>query len=263
MTTIDVSGHSIFYREFGDSALPPLIAVHGLYADSSMFADLGPRLGDHFHVIAPDALGHGRSARPTSFALADQGDMLVGLAAALGYPQTALLGISMGSYLATRAAIDHPSAISSLALIVGKAHGTTSSSVAYAQRMGLDLSTATPEEIPVLMAGALWSPATPQARRDQILATFPADAIILTADEKARIDASLAGFDFRPELSAITARTLVISGHDDGLNPPEAGKELADGIRGARFEVYADCGHMLQVEAPDRLVTDLTAFFAG
>ncbi len=58
----------------------------------------------------------------------------------------------------------------------------------------------------------------------------------------------------------ITAPTLVISGRADGLNPPEAGYELAQGIPGAHFQVYEESGHMLTAEEQDRLVTDVFTF---
>ena len=259
-TSINISGNSIFYRQFGDSGHPPVVLLHGLYGDSLTVELFATRLTDRFTVIAPDAIGHGRSARPENFSLEDQGHMVGGLIAALGYDSAAVIGISMGSYLAAEAAIVEPSRVSKLILIVSKAHGETSSSVAYAARMGFDLQSATMEELLAFMAGAVWSPDTPQARRDEIMAAQPADAVLLTADERAAVERSLAGFDLRPTLGTITAPTLVISGLSDGLNPPDAGREVADHIPGSRFEVYEHSGHMLVAEEEDRVVDDVTAF---
>ncbi len=58
----------------------------------------------------------------------------------------------MGSCIAAQAAILEPSRASRLVLVVPKAHGTTSSSAAYAKRMGFDLGTATREEADRLVA---------------------------------------------------------------------------------------------------------------
>jgi 3-oxoadipate enol-lactonase len=263
MPTIDLDGASIFYREYGDPVLPLLVLVHGLYGDSAGMAPLGERLADRFHVIAPDALGHGRSARPAAFTLADQGRVLDSLIEALGHDSGHLVGISMGSYLAAQAAILEPDRVDRLVLVVGKAHGTTSSSAAYAGRRGIDLANASPEQMLELMADALWSPDTSAERRAEILAGQSAEQIELDADEKAAVERSLAGFDLRPGLGAITAPTLVLSGRSDGLNPPEAGEELARGIPHARFEVYEHSGHMLAAEEPDRLIDDLDGFLLG
>ena len=264
MTTIEVDGYSISYREFGEAGLPPLFLVHGLYGDSSTVTSLASALSPRFHVVAPDALGHGRSSHPPSFSLADQGRVLNGLVAALGHESAALLGVSMGSYVTAQAAVLEPSRTSRLVLVVSKAHGTTSSVAAYARRRGFDLTTASPEEVLELMADALWSPATSPQRRQEITASSQSpEQVVLSAGERAAVEASLAGFDLRPALPAITAPTLVVSGRADGLNPPEAGEELARAIPGARFEVYENSGHMLTSEEQDRLVADVTAFVLG
>ncbi|CAN5335883.1 3-oxoadipate enol-lactonase [soil metagenome] len=257
---IELNGRRIFFREFGDPGLPLLVLVHGLYGDTSTVAPLAERLAERFHVIAPDALGHGLSDHPAEFTLEDQGKMLDALVATLGHAAATVVGVSMGAYLAAEAAILEPSRVSHLVLVVGKAHGTTSSSAAYAARMGFDLAKANPEEALAFMSGAIWSPDTTPERRAEIVAMQSESQVVLTPDEKAAVELSLAGFDLRPELHRITAATFVISGRADGLNPPEAGEELARHIHGARFEVYEHSGHVLAFEEMDKLVTDIIGF---
>jgi len=60
----DVDGFSIFYREAGPSLAETLLLLHGFPSASHMFRDLIPRLGDRFHVIAPDLPGFGQSDMP-------------------------------------------------------------------------------------------------------------------------------------------------------------------------------------------------------
>ncbi|SEQ40438.1 alpha/beta fold hydrolase [Microlunatus flavus] len=261
MSTTEIDGASIYHRVTGDAGSPPLFLVHGLYGDSTTVQDLATALAARFRVVAPDMLGHGRSTHPRHFTLADQGRALNGLVAALGYDRAVLVGVSMGSYVAAQAAVLEPDRVSRLVLVVPKAHGTSSSSVAYAQRMGFDLAAATPEEQLSFMAGAVWSPATSAERREEIMASAQApDQVLLSVDERAAVEESLAGFDLRPDLARITAPTLVVSGRSDGLNPPAAGEELARGVPGARFEVYESSGHMLSFEERDRLVADVIGF---
>jgi 3-oxoadipate enol-lactonase len=266
MTTIELNGHRIFYRTFGAHDLPAFLLLHGLYGDSGSVVPLAERFADRFHVIAPDAIGHGRSDRPADFTLEDQGRMLVSLIGSLGYDSAAMMGISMGSYLAAQAAVLEPARISRLVLVVGKAHGLTSSSVAYAQRMGFDIAGATPEELMEFMAAAVWSPDTTPARRAELfagMADFVDPEVVLDAGEQAAVERSLAGFDLRPSLSRITAPTLVVSGRSDGLNPPEVGEELARHIPDSRFEVYEHSGHALPWEEGDRLVAEVTEFLTA
>jgi 3-oxoadipate enol-lactonase len=260
--TVTIEGDRVAYRRFGTAGSPPILLLHGLYGDSSTVATVGQRLGESFDVVAPDALGHGRSAHPASFTLEGQGRMLLGLATELGFERFSLVGISMGSYLAAQTAILDPDRIEHLVLVVSKAHGLTSSSSAYAARNGFDLASATPEETFAFLSGAVWSPETTDADRARIGAEL-AGGVQLTGAERDAVEASLAGFDLRPSLGLITAKTLVVSGRSDGLNPPESGREVADGIPGAVFEIYERSGHALPYEEEDRFVSEVTAFIGA
>ena len=73
----------------------------------------------------------------------------------------------------------------------------------------------------------------------------------LSEEEKAAEDASLANFDNSNDYDKVTCRTLVIGAEYDGINPPELGREVADGIKDAEFELIKDAGHLVIVEQPD------------
>jgi pimeloyl-ACP methyl ester carboxylesterase len=61
---IDVEGLNIFYRDAGSKEAPAILLLHGFPTAGHMFRDLIPQLADHFHVIAPDLPGFGRSDMP-------------------------------------------------------------------------------------------------------------------------------------------------------------------------------------------------------
>ena len=63
-------------------------------------------------------------------------------------------------------------------------------------------------------------------------------------------DVESALFDARPKLKAITARSLVLAGAKDAA-PPEKVKQIADGIAGATFKVFAKSGHFAPIEEPE------------
>ena len=46
----------------------------------------------------------------------------------------------------------------------------------------------------------------------------------------------------------MTCKTLVIGAEHDGINPPELGREVADGIKDAKFELIENAGHLAVVE---------------
>jgi pimeloyl-ACP methyl ester carboxylesterase len=59
--TIEVKGGEIFYREAGDPAAVTLLLLHGFPSSSAQYDQLMRRLGDRYHVIAPDYPGFGQS----------------------------------------------------------------------------------------------------------------------------------------------------------------------------------------------------------
>lgn len=62
--TVRVDDLSIFYREAGPVNAPTILLLHGFPSSSSMFEPLFARLGDRYHLIAPDYPGFGLSDAP-------------------------------------------------------------------------------------------------------------------------------------------------------------------------------------------------------
>jgi len=67
-------------------------------------------------------------------------------------------------------------------------------------------------------------------------------------------------FDLRPQLSRITAPTLVIAGEDDFITGPVCARELAEGLGNAKLVLLADCGHFVFVEQPERFAAEVGGF---
>ena len=64
--TVRIDGLSIFYRETGPKDAPTILLLHGLPSSSRMFEPLFNRLGDRFHLVAPDYPGFGHSDWPSA-----------------------------------------------------------------------------------------------------------------------------------------------------------------------------------------------------
>ena len=69
--------------------------------------------------------------------------------------------------------------------------------------------------------------------------------------------------DSRPTLAAISCPTLVLVGDGDQATPPDASREIAEGIRGARLVIVPDCGHLSTLEQPDAVTHALTEWISG
>ena len=107
-------------KEWGDPSLPPLLAIHGWLDNAASFDALAPLLAAHFHVIALDLPGHGRSQhRPPGarYHFVDYLDDVLAAADALGWDKFSLLGHSLGGGIASFVAAAFPERVDKLFLI--------------------------------------------------------------------------------------------------------------------------------------------------
>lgn len=63
--TVKIDGVDIAYREAGTPDKPTLLLLHGVPSSSRMYDALMRKLGDHYHMVAPDYPGFGNSEAPT------------------------------------------------------------------------------------------------------------------------------------------------------------------------------------------------------
>jgi len=59
--------------------------------------------------------------------------------------------------------------------------------------------------------------------------------------------------DLRRGLAAVTVPAVVLAGEADRVIAPELGKAIAEAMSNARFERLPEAGHMLPLEAPERV----------
>ncbi len=103
---------------------PPLLLVHGLMTSSYSFRYVLEPLGRFFRVYAIDLPGSGRSTKPTraDFSPENFGTFLAEALSSLGIRGSAVLGNSLGGYVAMHLALQDPGAVSRL--VVNHAPGT-------------------------------------------------------------------------------------------------------------------------------------------
>jgi pimeloyl-ACP methyl ester carboxylesterase len=137
--TLDLPHLRLGARAWGDPALPPLLALHGWLDNAASFDRLAPLLCEHFHIVALDLPGHGRSDhRPagTWYHYVDYlGDALAA-ADALGWQRFGLLGHSLGGAVASVLAAARPERVERLLLIeaLGPLAGAVDQALGQLQR---------------------------------------------------------------------------------------------------------------------------------
>ncbi|MBE6508000.1 MAG: alpha/beta hydrolase [Methanobrevibacter sp.] len=237
--------------EHGENSL---LLIHGLTGDKSTMYPIRDMFKDEYRVITVDTRGHGESTRPENYTLDDHAIDIHGIIQELNLEKADILGYSMGSYIALRAAEVKCDDINNLILVCTKPNGKTSSVARILKEANLDITQVTQEE---MMGVILKASVAPQSFEKIVSGELDVEGLLkgdgqeLSEEEKAAEDASLANFDNSKDYDNVACSTLVIGAEYDGINPPELGREVADGIKDAKFELIKDAGHLAVIEKPD------------
>lgn len=181
-------------------------------------------------------------------------DLALAAADDAGYESFAVVGHSMGGYVALRLADRVPHRIECLVLASSRADPDTVETKAARDR--------TIEEIGSNGAEV----ATAALRKD--LADAPevlAPAIATALDHPpAALAAALRAIrdrpDARPILPRIRLPTLVLVGERDAIIPPAAQRAMADAIPRARIVTLEGAGHFVNLESPEEFARHVGAF---
>lgn len=115
---VDANGISTRYARVGHPDAPALVLLHGTAGSWEGFAaNLGP-LAQHFNCYAIDMLGSGFTDKPDrDYEVADYVVHIKDFMDAVGIGDAALIGCSLGAWVAARFALTHPDRTRQLVLL--------------------------------------------------------------------------------------------------------------------------------------------------
>lgn len=120
MQKVNVNGIQLAYDRRGKGT--PLVLLHGYPLDHHLWDEVTPRLEDPFDLILPDLRGFGESSTVDSFyAMEDFALDIAGLLDQLGIRKAAVVGHSMGGYVALAFARLFPERTRGLGLVSSQA----------------------------------------------------------------------------------------------------------------------------------------------
>ena len=114
--TVRIHGHDVSYRMAGEG--PTVVLIHGIAGSSTTWRAVMPALSEHYTVVAPDLLGHGRSAKPRGdYSLGAYASGIRDLLVALDLERVTLGGHSAGGGVAMQFAYQFPERAERLVLV--------------------------------------------------------------------------------------------------------------------------------------------------
>jgi pimeloyl-ACP methyl ester carboxylesterase len=113
---VELHGHPVTYHLMGEG--PAVVLVHGITSSSRTWHSVMPALAERYTVIAPDLLGHGRSAKPRGdYSLGAYASGVRDLLAVLGIERVTVVGHSLGGGIAMQFAYQFPEWLERLVLV--------------------------------------------------------------------------------------------------------------------------------------------------
>ena len=245
---VEIENGTLFTRVYGSGKA--LVLIHGMATDHRLWTPQIEALAARFQVISYDMRGFGRSSRPDGPYRAE--DDLACLLQQLGIPSAHLVGLSLGSSVATRFALSYPAMTGSL-IIAGPVLQGFSDAPDFMQALKSVWGIAREQGIEA--ARTAW-------------ATLPLFSTLPSSSEwSSLLDNMITDYDgwhwqhrdpeIWPEtmpadrLAEITAPTLIITGDQEMAGLVRAGTYMSEKINGCRTIKLEACGHVVNLEKPE------------
>jgi pimeloyl-ACP methyl ester carboxylesterase len=249
----------IFYEEKGSGE--PLIFIHGVGLDHTMWNQQIDSLSDSFRVIVYDMLGHGGSEHPPApYSLSQYVEQLLGLMDYLQIEKTHLVGFSMGGMVAQAFALTYKTKLKTLTIMNAVANRTIEqrkgilARVEEVQENG-PLSTIEP-------AIKRWfNPTFIQSQEEVVnqvrkrLQTNNPASYLAAYTLFATADAEL-----WPKLQNIETPAFIITAENDIGSNPEMARLMQEQIKGSDIKIIPFMKHMLPVEGAEIINKELRLF---
>lgn len=255
--TTAVYGQNIRYIEAGQG--PAVILLHGLGGTKEIWGANLAALASKYHVYALDQLGFGHSDKPLfDYKIATWADSLQGFMQSQNIPKATVVGSSMGGWVATEFAVQHPGMVDKLVLV--DAAGLAGKIPGFPADIRIDLNPSTIAAWRALLESIFYDKS---GVTDELATQLFIER--MRNNDGYTIERALAGFAAWPQLEddklkSIHAPTLVMWGRNDKLILVDRAEKFGHGIPGAKVVVFEQCGHVPSIEKTEEFDRALLEF---
>ena len=231
-----------------EGATPPIVLLHSLALDRTMWESTIDALGDARTVITMDLRGHGQSPPSEEFTIEDIADDVASTLAELGFDLAVIVGLSMGGCVAQAVAIHHPQLVAGLGLIDTTAWYGPDAAERWAERASKARESGM-RSLSQFQLDRWFGPDFLEANRQEAEALLE---VFADNDLDSYVAAchAMGAFDARSGLGDIDVPTVVIVGELDPATSPEHAATLHEHIAGSTLHVIPGAKHLTPVERP-------------
>lgn len=237
------NGYEIGFEEAGGSEATPIVLLHGVGSDKSVWTPQVRYFSQDRRAVAFDYPGYGDSdPAPEGTTRDDYASAIFSGMHEIGIDRAHICGLSLGGVVAI--AMHHAHAGRCASLILADSFAVHPEGKAIYERSlaaSANLRAAAEARVDILLA----QPADP-AVRSEVVETM---ARINPAAYRIGAEAVWLA-DQRERAEQIHVPTLVLVGQRDLVTPPDLSNELVDLIPDARMQVIAGAGHISNLEKP-------------
>jgi len=250
------NGYDIGYTETGGGEATPIVFLHGVGSDKSVWRPQLAFFRQSRRSVAFDYPGYGDSdPAPEGTTRDDYASAIISAMHELGIGRAHVCGLSLGGVIAIAMSDADPGRCASLTLADTFAVHPDGEAI-YARGVAAsdDLRAMAEARVDILLAQS----ADP-AIRSEVIETM---ARIEPAGYRVGAEAVWLA-DQRERAHEIRVPTLVLCGTEDKITPPSLSRELTQLIPGARYEPVEGAGHISNLEKPDAFNARVTAISGG
>ncbi|HXG21488.1 MAG TPA: alpha/beta fold hydrolase [Methylomirabilota bacterium] len=253
MPHITANGVTLYYEEHG--AGEPLILIMGFTVSAVGWHWNVPAFARDFRTIVFDNRGVGRSDKPDApYSMQMFADDTAGVLDSLGIEQAHVFGISMGGMIAQEFALRYPQRVKTLILgctHCGGQYAVLSKDPDVAKILA-DIESVDVQQAAVIMTKVAVTPWFMQKHMDVLLQLNQLSMQYPTPKHgMVRQMQAIQRHDTYDRLPRLTMPTLVVTGKEDGLVPPENSLTLAQRIPNADLLILSNASHVFNIELPE------------
>jgi len=256
MASIATARGRIGYIEAGGGDATPILFLHGVGSDKSVWRPQLEHFGKTRRAVALDYPGYGESDLVEYATRDDFAASMVAAMTALGIGHAHVCGLSLGGVIAIAMHAVAPQRCASL--IIADSFAVHPDGQAIYDRSVAASHTMTMRALAEARSGLLLGSAATEELRSEVIETM---AEIDPAAYRIGAEAVWLA-DQRDRAAAIGVPALILVGEEDGITPPALSEELARTIAGSRLERIANAGHLANAEAPQAFNTAIESFLA-